>query len=141
MRLAPVIAAGIISVAGSLLGKLLDKGGKSKGQIDQTTTGSSTPSFDPRFEPLLNMLLGRSRSQLSTGSALPPGFATNAVEGINSAFSGSRANLESSLTARGLGSSPVAAPVLAGQENARAAAIGDLGVKLPLLEQEQRGLV
>lgn len=140
MRLPPVIGASLIGLGGSLLGGLFGGGNKTNqnqtSTQNSTTNASTTPTFDPRFAPLLNMLLGRSQSQLSTGSALPRGFDTNAVESINSAFSGAGSNLQNSLTARGLGSSPVAAPALAGLEQARAAEIGDLGVKLPMLERE-----
>lgn len=139
MRLPPAIGAALIGVGGGLLGSLFGGGKGSQSQNstqNSTTTGSSTPTFDPRFAPLLNMLLGRSQSQLSTGSALPQGFATNAVEGINDAFKGASSNLSNSLTARGLSSSAVAAPSLAGLEQARAAEIGDLGVKLPMLERD-----
>jgi hypothetical protein len=140
MRLPPLIGASLIGVGGSLLGHLFGGGNKtSQNQSstqNSTTNASSTPTFDPRFAGLLNALIGRSQSQLSTGSALPQGFATNAVEGINDAFKGAGANLTNSLTARGLASSPVAAPVLGGLEMGRAAEIGDLGVKLPMLERE-----
>lgn len=113
-------------------------GGKTTQKQQSTSSGTNTsmPTFDPRFQPMLSTLLARTNSQLNRGTSLPQGFMTNAIEGVNAANQGARTNLEASLAARGLGTSPVAAAAIGGLEQARQGQIGDLGVQSQLLERQ-----
>ena len=115
-------------------------GGKTTQHQTQTTSGTNTamPTYDPRFQPLLQTLLNRTGSQFNRGSYLPQGFQTNAIEQINNANKGAETNLNASLAARGLGTSPVAAAALGGLQQQRQAQIGDLGTQLPLLERQMQ---
>jgi len=115
-------------------------GGKSTQHQTQTTSGTNTamPTFDPRFQPLLQTLLNRTGSNFNRGSFLPQGFQTNAIEQINAANKGAETNLNASLAARGLGTSPVAAAALGGLQQQRQAQIGDLGVQLPMIERQMQ---
>lgn len=115
-------------------------GGKSTSHQTQTTSGTNTamPTFDPRFQPLLQTLLNRTGSNFNRGSFLPQGFQTNAIEQINAANKGAQTNLDASLAARGLGTSPVAAAAQAGLQQQRQAQIGDLGVQLPMIERQMQ---
>lgn len=137
----PFVAPLLIGAGGSLLNSLLG-GNKQKQTTNQnsTTTGSSSsmPTFDPRFQPLLQTLLNRTGSNFNRGSFLPQGFQTNAIEQINAANKGAQTNLDASLAARGLGTSPVAAAAQAGLQQQRQAQIGDLGVQLPMIERQMQ---
>lgn len=128
-----------IGAGGSLLNHLLG-GNKQQQRTSQNThttgTNTSMPTFDPRFQPLLSQMLARQAQQFSRGSSLPQGWMTNATEQVNAANQGARTNLEASLAARGLGTSPVAAAAIGGLEQARQGQIGDLGVQSQLLERQ-----
>ena len=118
--------------------KKKDKQAKEAANSASTAQSTSTPTFDPRFAKLIPGLINTQQAKVNRGFALPEGFKTNAIESINKAGAGAKTSLESSLAARGLGTSPVAASALAGLEQNRAAQIGDLGVELPMLEKEQQ---
>lgn len=122
---------------GKLLESFLGSGSSSStSQQSGSTSGTSMPMFDPRFAPLLNSLLGRTQAQLNRGTSLPAGFATDLAENVNASFGGARTNLENSLTARGLASSPVAGTALQGLEVSRGGALADALNQIPLLERQ-----
>jgi hypothetical protein len=100
-------------------------------------TSTSTPIEPPEFAGLRDMLIARAKSGLAPGSALPAGFIEGGIGNINRTADASRMNLDNSLTARGLSSSPIAGAGLINQEIARQGRINRFqNVDAPAYDQQ-----
>lgn len=133
-RISPLIVIGA-SLLANYIGSKLNKPGKQTNTSQSTSTTSA--GFSPEVASLVSGLIRQKQSEMSRGSSLPQGYSTNAVEGINSAFTGAKTALNADLTARGLGTSPAATGSLQQLEQARGGQIGDLlSTKIPLLERQ-----
>lgn len=104
-----------------------------KGQ--QTQTSTSTPTFDPAFTGLRDQLLKIIGARLQTPINLDP-YQSQGIQDINRNFDLLRQSQSNDLTARGLGTSPVAAAVDAARGVARTGAISRFNNSLPLLQRQ-----
>jgi hypothetical protein len=96
----------------------------------QTTT--TTPTLDPAYGPLQKMILDRIMQRLQ-GSPSLSGYAATGIGDINRTYDLAGQNLENSLTARGLSTSPVAGAAGAKLQAGRAGSIAGFQNSLPLL--------
>ena len=121
--LAPLIMGGASLVGGWLSGR---------------NKQSSTPTIDPAFKPLQQMLIDRATKRLSMPSSLPEGFETGGISTINKTFDAGRQSLENVLTARGLGTSPVAGSAMGKFEGGRVGVVARFRRDLPVVERQMR---
>lgn len=108
------------------------------GALSSKTKQTTTPVLPAAYTPLQNTILQQMQARLTSPSALPAGFETGGIGAINRTYDLVGQGLANSLTARGLGSSPVAA---AGETNAALRRAGDISTfraGLPLIERELR---
>lgn len=122
--LIPLITSGISAIGGAL----------SNRKKQQTST--TTPTLDPAFGPLQTSIIDRAMQRFQQPSALPPGFASGGIKTINDTFNTGRQSLENVLSARGLGTSPVAGSALTQHETGRIGEISGFRRNLPLLERD-----
>jgi len=113
--LIPLLVTAGSAVGGALAGR---KGARTQEQ-SATQSGSVIPIEDPRYKGLGEALMRRFLSALST-SGLPEGFEAAGIGKINETWDAAKQGLENTLTARGLGSSPVAGAALARADVGRA---------------------
>ena len=105
----------------------------------KTSTSTSMPTLDPSFGPLQSMLLKNATDRLQNPVSLAGGpFETGGTANINKTFDIGKQSLENVLTARGLGTSPVAGSALARHETGRIGAIAGFRSNIPLWDQERQ---
>jgi hypothetical protein len=104
----------------------------------KTTTQTTTPTMAPEYGPIQAALIQNIMSRLNQPSALPRGYEGSQARNINSTFNLAGQNLANRMTARGLGSSPVAAAGAATMESGRAGQMATMQASLPLLERQLR---
>lgn len=110
------------------------------GAMSNNSSATQTPQANPAFGPLQNAVLGMVTNRLTQGPDMT-GYTANGVSNINSSYAGANANLQNTLTARGLGRSPAAAAALTKLGIARAGDTATFRNSVPLLSdqlQEQR---
>jgi len=123
----PAIVAPLIMAAGSALGGAF-------ANKKQTTT--STPTVSPEYSPLQAALLKSVMARLSAPYSLPTGYEAGQIKNINQTYGAAGQNLANRLTARGMGSSPVAANAFTNMAMGRAGQISTMQAGLPLLERQ-----
>lgn len=102
----------------------------------KTQTSTTTPTLDPAFGPLQTMMIDRATKRLQQPSALPAGYSASGVKTINDTFDVGKQSLENVLTARGLGTSPVAGSAMAQHETGRIGEVAGFRRNLPMVERE-----
>jgi len=117
--LLPLITSGL-SFAGGLFGN------KSK----QTTT--------PNYGPLQGLIQDLIRRRLQ-GSQDMSGYTAQGMQNVNHTYDLIGQSQANDLTARGLGTSPVAGAVDATRQNARGGAIANFQNSVPLLQRQLQG--
>jgi hypothetical protein len=104
----------------------------------QTNTQTATPTLDPAYSGIQGMLLKQIQDRMAKPSALPAGYEAGQIGQINNTYGLVQQGLDNRMTARGLGSSPIAG---AGETNlamARAGDISKMQAGLPLLERQMQ---
>ena len=101
-------------------------------------TTTTTPTYGPEFSPLKNALITQIMARLNQTSALPQGYETGQVRDINKTYGAAEQTLANRLTARGMGSSPVAANALTNMQLGRAGSIAEMQSSLPMVERTFR---
>lgn len=101
-------------------------------------TQTTMPSVSKELQPLQNQLIQMAMERINSPTALPKGYETGQIGNINTAFDLIGQSQANNLTARGLGTSPVAGAVDAARENNRAGQIVKMQQTLPLLEKQLR---
>lgn len=119
---APIIAAGI-----STLGGWFANRGRSQ---------SSTPTLDPSLQSLQSTIQGMLQQRLAQPSALPAGYEAGEISNINRVFDLVGQRSANDLTARGLGTSPVAGVVEGNNQLARGSSIVELLQRIPMLNRQ-----
>lgn len=119
----------IAMVASSAISGALARKGSS------TQTSSTMPQVDPVYGGLRDILLKNATSRLTSGG-LPEGYETGGVRNINHTYDLIGQNQQNSLTARGLGTSPIAGAVDASRNLGRAGQIADFQTNLPLVQRQ-----
>ena len=122
---APVLAA-IIGGGASIAGGVLANKGS------QSQTQASTPTIDPKYAGLQDLVLQSIQKRLSTPIDTA-GYTGSGIANINRAYDLTKASQDNNLTARGLGTSPVAGAVDATRENARGGQIAQFQNSIPML--------
>jgi hypothetical protein len=107
------------------------------GNKKKTTTQTSTPSLDPKFGPLQSMLMEQTMGRLRDGG-MPKGYETGQIGEINNTFDLIGQRQGNDLTARGLGSSPVAGIVDANREQARGGEIVRMQRQIPQMARDNQ---
>lgn len=125
---APVLAS-IIGGGASLAGGALANRGS------QTQTSSTTPTMDPAYAGLQGQVLKMIQDRL-TGGSLPPGYESGGIQNINRSYDLVKQSQANDLTARGLGTSPIAGSVDATRDFRRAGDIGTFQTQLPLVQRQ-----
>jgi hypothetical protein len=90
------------------------------------------------YGPLQQQLLDLIRKRLS-GSADLSGYTSGGIQDINRTYDTIAQSQSNDLTARGLGTSPVAGAVDATRQNARAGSIAGFRNSIPLLQRQLQG--
>lgn len=121
--LIPAILAGASAIGSAISNK---KGAR---------TSTSTPTIAPEFKTLSDLLRSRAEERLRSSVDLS-GLASTGTQNINDAFAGGRLASENNLTARGLGTSPVAAAVGSDSDQARVGSIAQFLNTLPTLQRQ-----
>lgn len=121
----PGLAEGGLAVAG-LLGGLF--GNKQK----QT----STPTMDPAFGSLQALILKMMGQRLQSGGPDLNGYQANGIADINKTFDLAGQHSANDLTARGLGTSPIAGVVDGNLNTGRAGEISRFNNSLPLMRDQ-----
>lgn len=102
----------------------------------KTTASTTMPTVDPAFSGVQGLVLKNVTDRLSAPSALPAGYESNAIADTNRTFDLTSQRSANDLTARGLGTSPVAGVVEGNNQNARASSISQLINSLPFLNRQ-----
>lgn len=110
-------------------------GGAIPNKSTQTQTSTSTPTYDPQSQGIRDLIAGIIGKRLSDNS-LPSGYETTGIQGINQTHDAIASRLNADLTARGLGTSPVAGVVNTRATLARAGDIGGFRTRLPLIQRD-----
>jgi hypothetical protein len=84
------------------------------------------------------MLIDRATKRLGKPSSLPEGFETGGISTINKTFDAGKQSLENVLTARGLGTSPVAGSALGKYEGNRVGEVSRFRRDIPMFERQLR---
>jgi hypothetical protein len=121
---APLIMGGLSALGGIF------------GNKKQTQT--SMPKVNPAYTPIQQALISSIMERLRSPSSLPSGYEAGQIRDINNTYGLAGQNLSNRLTARGLGSSPVAATGLTNMGIARAGQISTMQGTLPLLERQMQ---
>lgn len=127
--LLPLAIAAGSGIAGALSNRKSARTGESVGT---STTTFNEPSG---YSTLGDLLRGRAESRLREQFDMS-GIESSGITGINDAFAGAGESLNNSLTARGLGTSPVAGAGLTRLETGRAGSIAEFLQSLPLLRRQ-----
>jgi hypothetical protein len=110
-------------------------GGIAAAQLSKSKS-STTPTAAPEYQTLQSMLVNRIQDRLQNPSSLPSGYETGQIKGINNTYDLIGQSQANNLTARGLGTSPVAGAVDARRDQSRAGQIATMQASLPLLERQ-----
>ena len=124
---ASLLIPSLIGAGASVAGGLLANKGKS----------ATTPTMDPAYSPLQQQLLQMVRQRLQTSPDLG-GYTAAGQGNINRSFDAVKQAQSNDLTARGLGTSPVAGNVDALRENARAGQSAQFLNTIPLLRRQMQ---
>jgi hypothetical protein len=121
--LIPLAIAGISGLAGAISNK------------KSARTSTSAPTIAPEFKTLSDLLRSRAEQNLRSSMDMS-GIQAGGIQNINDTFGGIAQSQNNSLTARGLASSPVAATVDAGREQARGGNIADFLNTIPQMQRQ-----
>jgi hypothetical protein len=91
--------------------------------------------MDPAYSPLQQQILQMTRNRLNTSADLS-GYAAQGTQNLNKNYDLINQSQSNNLTARGLGTSPVAGAVDARRENARIGDISGFQNQIPLLQRQ-----
>lgn len=130
----PAILGGA-TLLGSLFGSKTKKQESSSGMEEST----STPEYDPALWGARNTLLESYLDRLKGGQGWMTGYTGQSLRKINQAGDIKSKILSGILSARGLGSSPVAANLMGGLESERLGQQVDFLNQVPLLERQMQG--
>lgn len=128
LAIAPFIIPAITSIA-SLLGGIF-------GNKKRTQPSSTVPTLDPAFGGLQGLLMKQIMARLTNPSKLPTGYEAGAISGINNTYGLAQQSLDNRLTARGLGTSPIAGAGETNMQLGRAGEISRMQAGLPLIERQ-----
>lgn len=123
----------LVPAAASLFGGIL--GNKKQ---TQTSTSTTTPTLDPAYGPIQSMLLQQIQQRMTNPSKLPSGYEAGQISSINNTYNQVGQSLDNRLTARGLGTSPVAGAGAATLEAGRGGDIVRMQQGLPLIERQMQ---
>lgn len=120
------------------LGGLSFLGGLLPRKTQQTQTQTSSPTYDSTASPVRSLVQQQilSRLQGDQNPALTAGYTGSSLNNINDAYNAAKQNVMNTLTARGLGRSPVVGSAAATLDSGRAGAAGNFLNSLPLLQRQ-----
>jgi hypothetical protein len=107
------------------------------GNKSKTTTSTNKPTLDPKFGPLQSLLLEQTMGRLKDGG-MPKGYETGQIGEINNTFDLIGQKQGNDLTARGLGSSPIAGNVDANRELQRGGSIVQMQRQIPQMARDNQ---
>lgn len=107
------------------------------GNRKKTTTQTSAPTLDPKFGPLQSLLMEQTMGRLREGG-IPKGYETGQIGEINNTFDLIGKSQANNLTARGLGTSPIAGNVDANRELARGGEIVQMQRQIPQMARNNQ---
>jgi hypothetical protein len=107
------------------------------GNKKKTSTSTSAPTLDPKFGPLQSLLLEQTMGRLKDGG-VPKGYETGQISEINNTFDLIGQGQANNLTARGLGSSPIAGAVDGNRELARGSEIVQMQRGIPQMARNNQ---
>ena len=99
-------------------------------------TQSTTPTMDPAFSGVQDLLLKQIMARMTNPSKLPAGYEAGAISGINNTYGLAQQSLDNRMTARGLGTSPIAGAGETTMQLGRAGEISRMQAGLPLIERQ-----
>lgn len=106
------------------------------GMFGNKSKQETKPTLDPAFQGFQGQILKLMQQRLAGGGPSLQGYQQNGISGINHTFDLVSQHNANDLTARGLGSSPVAGVVEGNTQNARGGAINEFNNGLPLLQND-----
>ncbi len=134
----PLIGLGATAI-GSLFGKK-DQGRRTFSN-QGTTSGTTTQGplqLGSEYAGLQNAIMPMIMKRLSSPSSLPRGFAENRIAGINRTHDLAKQSVGNNITARGLGSSPIAGAADTRSEMGRISDIVGFQNTIPTLERQMQ---
>jgi hypothetical protein len=105
------------------------------GYLANQSSSSTSPTLDPTYGPLQQQVLAMIMKRLNTGTDLS-GYTATGVGNIGRTFDLLKQSQSNDLTARGLGTSPVAGAVDATRENARGGEVSRFQNSIPLIQRD-----
>ncbi len=130
---------GLKAAAGKLVENKLLQGGvaAAAGALPDksSATSTTTATIDPAFQGLRDRLLALTAQRLNSSADLS-GYGASGIQNINHAYDVARQSSDNNLTARGLGTSPVAGAVDQSRENARIGQVAGFQNSLPMLQRD-----
>lgn len=127
----PALMAG-----GSFLGGLF--GNRQKNKQTGSSTSTVMPQWDPAFTGLRDLILPITMKRLTDPQSFSKQLTERGVSDINRTYDLAEQGLQNSLTARGLGSSPIAASGAGRLAGGRAGDIVSLLRDMPLIERDMQ---
>lgn len=107
------------------------------GLLGNKQKSTTTPTLDKAYGPLQGMILNLVQRRLQTDPDLS-GYQAQGMSTINRNYDLVKQAQANNLTARGLGTSPVAGAVDASRENARVGEISSFANSIPILRRQQQ---
>lgn len=101
--------------------------------------GGALANRQPKAQgQIRNLLFQHIQDRLNQPSALPAGYESQGIQGINHTYDVARQSAGNDLTARGLSTSPVAGAVMGASNDARAGDISRFQTSLPMLNRQMQ---
>ncbi len=123
-----------IPIIGPAIGAIGAIGG-ALSNTEGARTSTSTPTITPGYQSLAQLLQKRAMDRLNSSTDMS-GFTSNGLENIGQSFRNANVTTNANLTARGLGTSPVAGAVIARSNIARAGANAGFMNTVPLIQRD-----
>ena len=124
----------LIPFIGSAIGGALNN---TEAARTSTQSGSYTPTLAPEYKTLSDLLRTRAEDRLRSSTDLS-GYEGTGLENINDVYRGLNLNASNNLTARGLGTSPVAGIVDQNLNIARGGEMARFLNGLPLIQRQMQ---
>lgn len=134
----PAIGMGV-----SMLGSLFSKKGQQQTTSNNSSTNNSTSTvgptqLDPQYAGLQNMIMPMIMKRLQSPGGVPRGYEEAGIRSTNRTYDLGKQSLDNNLTARGLGTSPIAGAAGTRLETGRLGSISDFQQSLPMIGRQMQ---
>lgn len=132
----PLIGLGATAL-GSFFGNKNKNAQRSNSETTSTSTTTTAPTvLGPEYAGLQAAITPMIMKRLLNPTGVPAGYETGGIKGINRTYDLGKQSIANNLTARGLGTSPIAGAAETRLETGRLGAISDFQQEIPLIARD-----